>query len=123
MQEIIFGGESYYFWTFYRKCNFHGTMLNYYNGGSSYLPHSDNSAISIIFTFFREPKAFEGGNILFPDFDYEIPAENNSAVIFPGYVTHGISEVSVDGSSANQGLSRFGLVLFLSHVDSREHRG
>ena len=58
-----------------------------------YNPHTDKGFQFLAFSYFyKEPKKFEGGQLYFPKYDYEVPCDNNSMIIFPGWVEHGVRE-------------------------------
>ena len=57
--------------------------------------------------FYKEPKKFEGGELYFPDYDYEVPCTNNSTIILPGWVKHGVKKVSIKDSDYYDGWGRY----------------
>ena len=40
-------------------------------------------------------------------YDYNYSCENNSIIIFPGWVQHGVTEVSIDNSDYYEGYGRY----------------
>ena len=58
---------------------------NVYKNYDYYKSHVDNSYSTALTWFYKEPKQFEGGNILFSDYNIEIPIENNSILILKQY--------------------------------------
>ena len=62
--------------------------------------------------FYKEPKRFEGGNLIFPKYDYEFGCENNSLIMMPAWVEHGVSEVSIKDSDYFDGYGRYAITHF-----------
>ncbi len=91
-----------------KYCNWDYTKVRYYHNRESYKPHTDHPYQFLAFSYFyREPKKFSGGELYFPKFDYELTCENNSIIIFPGWVEHGVREVSIEGSDYYDGFGRY----------------
>jgi Rps23 Pro-64 3,4-dihydroxylase Tpa1-like proline 4-hydroxylase len=94
-------------------CNRDTTLLSYYSEGDYYEEHQDMSLITILNYFNEEPKPFEGGNLLFNDFDIEIEVKNNRTVIFPGCYSHEVLPITkVEDNHSG----RFCITQFLNHV-------
>ena len=90
------------------RCNWDYTKVRYYHNGESYEPHIDSAMPFLAFSYFyREPKKFEGGEIYFPKYDYELTCENNSIIILPGWVEHGVREVKIQNSDYYDGYGRY----------------
>ena len=84
------------------------TKVRYYHNGEYYEPHTDRSIQFLGFTYFyKEPKKFSGGDLFFPKHNYEYLCKNNSMIIFPGWVEHGVTEVSIDNSDYYDGQGRY----------------
>ena len=62
--------------------------------------------------FHKEPKKYMGGELYFPQYDYEFNCENNSTIIFPGWVGHGVKEVSIADSDYFEGYGRYAITSF-----------
>ena len=90
------------------------TKVRYYHNGDYYKPHIDARYQFVAFTYFyREPKRFSGGELVFPKYNYEFPCYNNSIIIFPGWVEHGVREVSIENSDYYDGWGRYCISSFL----------
>jgi len=88
--------------------NFDITKVRYYHNGEYYEPHTDLGFQFLLFSYFyREPKKFTGGEVYFPQFNYEYPCYNNSVIIFPGWVTHGVRGVKIKDSDYFEGKGRY----------------
>ena len=78
------------------KTNWDITKVRYYHDGDYYKPHTDASMQFLAFSYFyKEPKKFTGGELFFPEYDYELTCDNNSLIMFPGWVEHGVKKVSI----------------------------
>ena len=69
------------------------TLLSYYENGGYYAAHHDNCALTAITHLYKEPKCFDGGELSFPDFEYNYGLENNRMILFPSILDHEVSEV------------------------------
>lgn len=93
--------------TFTRN-NTDSTKVRYYHNGEYYKPHTDASCLFLVFTYFyKEPKKFTGGELYFPPYDYEFPCLNNSLIIIPGYVEHGVRKIKIQDSDYYDGYGRY----------------
>ena len=100
-----------------RYVNYDCTKIRYYHNGEYYKPHTDRSIQFLGFTYFyKEPKKFTGGELYFPKYDYEYNCENNSLIIFPGWVEHGVSEVNIKDSDYYDGQGRYAITSFFSNI-------
>ena len=89
------------------------TKVRYYHNNEYYDPHTDKSTQFLAFSYFyREPKKFKGGDLEFPKYDMKIPCDNNSMVIFPGWVEHGVRKVKIDNSDYFDGWGRYAITSF-----------
>ena len=95
------------------KSNNDATKVRYYHDGEYYKPHTDASSLFLVFTYFhREPKKFTGGELYFPPFDYEFSCPNNSLIIIPAYVEHGVRKVRIKDSDYYDGYGRYCISTF-----------
>ena len=91
------------------------TKVRYYHDGEYYKPHVDAMFNTLAFSYFhKEPKAFSGGELYFPYYNYEFPCDNNTFIIFPGWVEHGVREVKIKESDYFDGLGRYAITSFLT---------
>ena len=90
------------------ECNYDVTKIRYYHDKEYYKPHIDSAFHFLAFSYFyKEPKKFSGGEIIFPKYDYKYSCDNNSMIIFPGWVEHGVTEVNIDNSDYYEGYGRY----------------
>ena len=91
------------------------TKVRYYYNGDKYGPHTDFRQDFLLFTYFHtEPKKFTGGEIYFPEYDYIFNCNNNSLIIFPGYIQHEVKEVSINNDDYWNCNGRYCISQFLS---------
>lgn len=84
--ETIFGGYM---------CNTHcnSMMVNYYENDKYYKSHRDVSVVTQVTWLYREPKMFDGGDLILTDMDEKIECKNNRTIFFPGHYNHEVTEV------------------------------
>jgi len=100
--------------------NFDITKVRYYHNKEYYEAHADISFQFLAFSYFyKEPKKFTGGELFFPRHNYELTCENNSIIILPGWVTHGVKEVKIEDSAYYDGWGRYAITSFFTNMDQR----
>ena len=88
------------------------TKIQYYQNRDKCEAHANFNFMFLAMTYFyREPQDFKGGNLLFPEYDYEFECKNNSMILIPGYVEHAVSEIEV-AERPFEGKSRFCMTQF-----------
>ena len=94
------------------------TKVRYYHNNEYYDPHTDKSVMFLAFSyFFKEPKKFTGGDLIFPKYDFKVPCDNNTMVIFPGWVEHGVRKVTIKDSDYFDGWGRYCISSFFGCKD------
>lgn len=89
------------------------TKVRYYHNGEYYDPHKDAPYHFLGFSYFyKEPKKFTGGDLIFPKYEFKVPCNNNSMVIFPGWVEHGVRKVTIEDSDYFDGYGRYAITHF-----------
>jgi len=111
--DIVQNHESWFF----QDCYITKTseLVSYYEDGDYYAPHKDMYILTVLTWFFREPKVFTGGDLIFPKYDMTVELKNNRTVVFPSMVVHGVSEIKMEEKYKNQKLGRFCISQFLGH--------
>ena len=90
------------------------TKIRYYHNGEYYKPHTDAQYQTLVFSYFyKEPKKFEGGELYFPNYDYEFSCLNKSIIIFPAWVEHGVKMIQIDDNNYYGGYGRYAITTFL----------
>ena len=106
-----------------KMCNTDITKVRYYHDGEYYEPHTDLAFQFLSFSYFyREPKKFIGGEVYFPQYDYEYPCYNNSVIMFPGWVKHGVRTVKIDNSDYFEGRGRYCISSFFGFKDYKDEK-
>ena len=89
------------------------TKVRYYHNDEYYDPHTDKPFHFLAFSYFhKQPKKFSGGELIFPKYDYYYPCDDNSMIIFPGWVEHGVSKVKINDSEYYDGYGRYAITHF-----------
>ena len=98
-----------------KYCNWDVTKVRYYHNNDEYKPHTDRLFHFLAFSYFyRQPKKFSGGNLIFPKYDYEFTCDHNSLIMMPSWVEHGVSKVKIEDSDYYDGLGRYAITHFFS---------
>ena len=99
-----------------KDCNYDVTKVRYYHDGEYYKPHTDRAFHFLAFSYFnKEPKKFSGGELYFPKYKYKYGCENNSMIIFPGWVEHGVNKVKIEDSDYYDGYGRYSITSFFGN--------
>lgn len=95
------------------------TLISYYEDGDYYGAHTDQSNITILSWFFKEPKQFSGGKLILNDFNLELEIESNMVLIMPGSYTHMVEPVQLSGDK-NSGYGRYNMAQFINNTIFQE---
>jgi predicted 2-oxoglutarate/Fe(II)-dependent dioxygenase YbiX len=95
------------------NCNSDTTLISYYENNGFYKSHKDNAVITALTWFFKEPRMFEGGDLIFSKSEEKIEVKNNTLIIFPSHMNHQVTSVKMDGK-AFSGNGRYCMSQFLS---------
>lgn len=99
-----------------KRCNKDGTFIRYYDEDDQYHPHFDVARFTAISYFYKEPKAFKGGDLFFNEFDYTIPIKNNSVVIFMGCaIEHASTKITLN-EGAPEFSGKYSMVQFMDYA-------
>jgi hypothetical protein len=90
-------------------------LVSYYDHGDCYEEHHDVCVATCLFWFYKEPKQFSGGELIFPRFNKTFPPKNNSLIMFPSHAKHLVTPVEIDQESRGKGLGRYCVSLFLTY--------
>ena len=101
-------------------CDYDITKVRYYHDKEYYEAHTDKSFQFLAFSYFyKEPKKFTGGELFFPKHNYELTCSNNSIIIFPGWVKHGVKEVKIEDSNYYDGWGRYAITSFFTNANQK----
>jgi len=111
--KVFKDSPSWFFREF--RCLLDHTLISYYEQGDYYKPHKDNSYVTALSWFCREPKRFSGGDLrLHSEHDMgEVEYANNRTVIFPSCISHEVTPVVMDKKYYNKRLGRYCMTQFL----------
>lgn len=84
-----------YIHNLYELINSQENLISYYEEEDNYESHVDSAVFTVLTWLYREPKAWEGGILSFPDLDVEIEPKNNRSLIFPSCYLHKVSPVKM----------------------------
>ena len=95
-----------WFFKYLDRTNHDSTLVSMYRQGHYYHAHEDQSFITAIYYTWKEPKAFEGGDLFLEDF--QVPITNNCLLVFPSNTKHTVSKVT-------KGSGRYAISQFISY--------
>ena len=104
--ELSFGYQSI------KHTNDDSTLISYYENADYYKPHEDTAMYTAVTWFFKEPKAFIGGDFYFSDYNVKIEVQNNMMVLFPSFVKHSVDEIILKNKSLS-GYGRYAMTQFV----------
>jgi hypothetical protein len=107
--------ELSFAYEFIKKTDNDKTLISYYENGGYYKPHEDKSLFTAVTWFFKEPKAFTGGDLYFTDYDIQVEIENNMSVIFPSFIQHAVDKIILKDKNLN-GYGRYAMTQFLYKI-------
>jgi hypothetical protein len=95
--------------------NWDTTLISYYENSDYYKKHCDISAFTCLTWFYKKPKKFSGGDLIFSDFNLKIELEDNSLILFPSGVNHEVSEIKMNPEDMGKKLGRICMSQFMGH--------
>jgi Rps23 Pro-64 3,4-dihydroxylase Tpa1-like proline 4-hydroxylase len=113
--------SAHKFFKFITNVNNDSTKVHYFEDGSYYRAHHDASLITVIYYFYKEPKLFEGGDLVFDD-QLKIECKNNRCLIFPSILTHEVTTVELPLESQSLGYGRYAISQFMFIEDKNVER-
>ena len=108
---IMVGG----YFDYIKVTNAEYNLLSYYENNDYYEPHRDVSIFTALIWLNREPKKFEGGDLVFSELDETIEHKSNRLIIFPSFLNHAVTPVKMLGQyKPYGGDGRYTLTKFIS---------
>ena len=107
--------NSWYFRNMF--INMDKTLISYYENSDYYNPHSDKSMFTALTWFYKEPKSFTGGDLVFSEYNIAIPCQKNYTIIFPSQIQHSVTPVEMDKELLGKGYGRFTMSQFSGQLD------
>jgi len=71
------------------------SMISYYDNNEKYDFHKDRATHSALWWTYKEPKSFNGGDLIFKDGGFDIECINNRMIMFPSFYYHASSPVKI----------------------------
>ena len=90
------------------------TIVNYYENADYYLPHTDMSILTCLTWFYKKPKSFIGGELIFEN-ELSIECLYNRAVIFPSMLKHAVEITTVNEHLVGQNYGRYAITQLMSY--------
>lgn len=114
-QEIIdeFNGMDNCF-KYIHHTNYDATLISYYEEKDYYKAHTDSSILTYLYWCHKEPKKFEGGDLILPEIDEGITYKNNRLVIFPSWRLHEVTPIKmIEEVESYSGYGRYCITNFV----------
>ena len=102
-----------------KESNHDTTLVSYYENEAHYKSHKDYSVLTAVTYLYKQPKAFEGGDLVLTDYEYAFEPWFNRTYIMPGVVEHEVTEVKMRAEDCGKGLGRYCISNFI-HKQARE---
>lgn len=98
------------------ETNGDSSMISYYEEGDHFLSHFDVFQFTAIIWLYKEPKGFEGGDLIFDDWDKRVEIKNNRMVFFPSYYLHKVDKIKM--KTKEKFMGRYAITHFFFTVPS-----
>lgn len=105
---------------FLKECNYDKTLISYYENETSYKAHKDLPILTLLTYLYKQPKLFEGGNLVLTEYDYQFEPCFNRTYIIPGVVEHEVTEVKMKLEDCGKGFGRYCISNFLAYMITSE---
>lgn len=90
------------------------SLISYYEEKDYYKAHTDSSILTYLYWCHKEPKKFEGGDLILPELDEGITYKNNRLVIFPSWRLHEVTPIKmIEEVESYSGYGRYCLTNFV----------
>jgi Rps23 Pro-64 3,4-dihydroxylase Tpa1-like proline 4-hydroxylase len=100
-----------------KGANHDTTLVSYYENESHYKSHRDLSVLTAVTYLYKQPKVFEGGDLILTEYGYAFEPWFNRTYIMPGAVKHEVSEVKMRAEDCEKGLGRYCISNFIQQQD------
>lgn len=75
--------------------NSDSTLISYYQEKDYYKAHTDSAVLTYLYWCHKEPKKFEGGDLILPELEEGVTYKNNRLVIFPSWRLHEVTPIKM----------------------------
>ena len=103
-----------------RESNEDTTLVSYYENGGEYKSHKDASHLTAVTYLYRQPKAFDGGDLVLTEYGYAFEPWFNRTYIFPSVVEHEVTPVVMKPEDCGKGLGRYCISAFINRFPRHE---
>ena len=103
-----------------REANEDCTLVSYYENGGEYKSHKDASQLTAITYLYRQPKAFDGGDLVLTEYGYAFEPWFNRTYVFPSVVAHEVTPVIMKPEDCDKGLGRYSISAFINRFPRHE---
>ena len=97
------------------QTNWDNTIISYYQNNDFYKKHNDLIKYTALIWVYKEPKQFEGGDLIFNDLNKTIECRNNRLVLFPGFLYHEVTTIKSKKKIKN-GYGRYCITHFYNNI-------
>lgn len=98
---------------FLKDSNYDSTLISYYENLDCYKAHKDSSIITAVTYLYKQPKAFEGGDLLITDYGIAFEPWFNRTYIMFGVLEHEVIEIKMNNKDCGKGLGRYCISNFI----------
>lgn len=102
-----------------KESNHDTTLVSYYENEAHYKSHKDYSVLTAMTYLYKQPKTFEGGDLVLTEYGYAFEPWFNRTYIMPGVVEHEVTEIKMKQEDCGKGLGRYCIANFI-HKQARE---
>ena len=97
-----------------KESNHDTTLVSYYENEAHYKSHKDYSVLTAMTYLYKQPKAFEGGDLVLTEYGYAFEPWFNRTYIFPSVVEHEVTPVIMKPEDCGKGLGRYSISAFIN---------
>lgn len=104
----------------FRSTNLDNTIISYYHDNDYYEAHIDTFQFTCLIWFYKEPKAFTGGNIILTDINETVELKHNRMLFFPSWYEHQVTPINFTGEDKTMGLGRYVITHFYTYSPEKD---
>jgi Rps23 Pro-64 3,4-dihydroxylase Tpa1-like proline 4-hydroxylase len=94
--------------------NYDYNLISYYENTHYYEPHIDAFLWTMLIWFYKEPKKFEGGELLFTEKEIKIDLKHNRMILFPSHFLHEVKPIKMK-EEFDKGYGRYSITKFITY--------
>lgn len=98
---------------FLKRSNSDYTLISYYENNTYYKPHKDESILTALTYLYKQPKVFEGGDLVLTDYNIAFEPWFNRTYIMFGAIEHEVTELVMKQEDCGKGLGRYCISNFI----------